>query len=448
MQTLTRFFGKWHKATPAPAMVPGKTKTSYCFMTVAGDPTDLQSEGPQLPSKPTEAELAELEEVIDFAQMKDEDLEEIKEWLKQKEVDLAHPHPEPNYMLEWQGSRFMPTGNLISVSSQKKCGKTTFLTMLSAAILEPESENIKKFLPGLTCNEETKQKMGRKPKVVYIDTEQEASDTDYIYKAVAFLCGWSLHENNERFHVYPIRTTKRKVKTTIARRQAIVAALETYHPDVLIVDGIGDIVSGVNDEEEAYATLDWLATLSSHYNVSIPCVLHENPKDSQTARTATKARGHLGTALGNKTFGTLRPFKRGKGDNAVFTVEFLDNRHKDIDNMKFHIVELEHEGEKLHIPQIITGKEPGLTDINEANVKRWIMDFCKVDGNQDLFPMTKKGAKERIFRNSAGLKGSDILQEAVDFAVKRKLLVKEKNDDRYPKLILSEKLKAELEAQA
>lgn len=66
-QMLTRLFGRRRKATSAPATVQVKTKTNYCFMAVAGDPTDLQSEGPQLPSKPTEAELAELEEVKDFA---------------------------------------------------------------------------------------------------------------------------------------------------------------------------------------------------------------------------------------------------------------------------------------------------------------------------------------------------------------------------------------------
>ena len=61
----------------------------------------------------------------------------------------------------------------------------------------------------------------------------------------------------------------------------------------VVIDGIRDLITSINDETEASNIASKLLKWTEEYNIHIVVVLHENPGSD-------KARGHIGTELMNK----------------------------------------------------------------------------------------------------------------------------------------------------
>lgn len=74
----------------------------------------------------------------------------------------------------------------------------------------------------------------------------------------------------------------------------------------IIIDGVGDFVSDVNDPVECNALTAELQDLAIRYDCPVVAVLHENP-----TQKSGKARGHLGSQLERKAETVLR-LKRKK----------------------------------------------------------------------------------------------------------------------------------------
>ena len=88
-------------------------------------------------------------------------------------------------------------------------------------------------------------------------------------------------------------------------------AIETYKPQVVIIDGVRDLLHDFNDVGESLDTLQLLmdATAASE-ELALIAVLHMN-------EGTDKMRGHLGTELWNKCNTRLECSK----ENGVFTVQ-------------------------------------------------------------------------------------------------------------------------------
>lgn len=67
---------------------------------------------------------------------------------------------------------------------------------------------------------------------------------------------------------------------------------------LVIIDGIADLLGGVNDEESSVALIEELFRLAAIYNTVIICVLHLTP-------SGMKLRGHLGSEVQRKAAGIL-----------------------------------------------------------------------------------------------------------------------------------------------
>ena len=65
-------------------------------------------------------------------------------------------------------------------------------------------------------------------------------------------------------------------------------------PDILIIDGIRDLVSDVNNTDQSSAIETLLLKITDELNNHIHCVIHQNPGTD-------KMRGHLGTSLMQKS---------------------------------------------------------------------------------------------------------------------------------------------------
>ena len=81
------------------------------------------------------------------------------------------------------------------------------------------------------------------------------------------------------------------------RRSLLKEAVERYGPDLVIVDGIRDLVNDINDGVLAQEVMEELLHLATERNCCIVCVLHQN-KGSEDHNL----RGWIGTDLMNKAF--------------------------------------------------------------------------------------------------------------------------------------------------
>ena len=94
------------------------------------------------------------------------------------------------------------------------------------------------------------------------------------------------------FDVFNVRAVEWK-----ERRSLLKEAVTGYEPDLVIVDGIRDLVNDINDGVLAQEVMEELLHLATQQNCCIVCVLHQNK-----ASEDHNLRGWIGTELMNKAF--------------------------------------------------------------------------------------------------------------------------------------------------
>ena len=94
-------------------------------------------------------------------------------------------------------------------------------------------------------------------------------------------------------------------------------------PDLVILDGIRDVVGDINNYTEAQTVLDTLLSIASWSQACIVCVLHQNK-----ALEDKTLRGALGTELQNKSYETYECQK--DPDTRLFMLRQTATRKYDI----------------------------------------------------------------------------------------------------------------------
>lgn len=276
--------------------------------------------------------------------------EEIRdEELRQYWLDPREDYPEPYNMLEYNGVPFSTIGGLQAISGQKKNGKTFVMTQLMAAVLGRNIERTKQYLPGLVCPQRTVDYLGHEPKVLYCDTEMEKLNSAKVLRRVHWLCGWDMKEPNDRLRFLWLRSVKSDTEKPHAKRlRLILAAIESYKPDFVVIDGVRDVMSDFNDNAESSELVLNLMQIATEKKICIWLALHMNPRPRNDDES--KMRGHLGTELGNKVTDTLVSIKNKQGKEVTFKVQQLDARSKDMEDWQYVITD---DAGALGIPKII-----------------------------------------------------------------------------------------------
>jgi len=163
-----------------------------------------------------------------------------------------------------------------------------------------------------------------KRKVLYIDTEQSK---DMVWRAVNRITRQidAKDLNLETLSLRSLNPSQRLEVVELAIKQSEDVGL-------VIIDGISDLVSSINDEEQSTNVSTILMRLSEVYNVHIMVVLHMNKGANNDAR------GHLGTYFQNKAETTLSVEVDTK-DEAVSNVVARFSRDQSIRPFSIRISE-------------------------------------------------------------------------------------------------------------
>ena len=122
--------------------------------------------------------------------------------------------------------------------------------------------------------------------ILFIDTEQ--SDW-HVQKAAKRICSLVGERSPSKLHMYKFRSLSPSERLNYT--EELIA--KTPNLGLVIIDGIRDLITSINDESESCGIASKLLKWSEDYNIHIVTILHENPSND-------KARGHLGTELSNK----------------------------------------------------------------------------------------------------------------------------------------------------
>ena len=343
-------------------------------------------------------------------------------------LDATQDYPEPYYLLEYNGVPFSTLGGIQALSGQKKNGKTFLLAQLMAAVLEPDSQRVKAYLPGLTIPMRTLEYLGHLPVVLYVDTEMEKLNSAKVLRRVHWLCGWAMNQNCDRFHVLRLRgmTDERDANGKVTakayerRYETIKKAIEAIQPDAVFIDGIRDIIGDFNDNAESSTLVGELMAIAESRGICIWNTLHMNPRPKNDDES--KMRGHLGTELGNKITDTLVCIKHKDKGQVWFTVKQDDARGKDMEDWEFVLTDA---AGALGVPQmraVATNQ-----DITDAKVQQ---ERIEADDLFKLYPWNSTGATYtdlEKFLKSKGITSNRRIGRLFDTAKETGIIYKSNN---------------------
>lgn len=152
--------------------------------------------------------------------------------------------------------------------------------------------------------------------VIIFDTEQGKSHVWNILEKIRRLTGHKL----PIYFMRGMAPAERRdfIKNTVK--------FSVKKPKIIVIDGVRDLMSNINDADETTEVIVWLETLLLEYNVHIMEILHLNKTDNN-------ARGHIGSELLNKAQVTIELEKDEK--TGVTIVKCESSREKDFETFSF-----------------------------------------------------------------------------------------------------------------
>lgn len=226
----------------------------------------------------------------------DSRLDQKLELLKQRRFDPAIEPPPFKPVYSLSGIPISTPGNVAVIAAQPKAGKSSFIGALLAASLIPEKAD-------QDClGVEARPNAGRA--IIHFDTEQSPEDHWRMLRRVmqraevSSLPPW--------LHSYCL--TGYTAKECLELVKLGIANASEQHNGVfsIIIDGVADLVSDVNDPTECNALVAELQSLAIQYQASLVSVIHYNPGGNG------KTRGHLGSQLERKAETNLQLEKKGE----------------------------------------------------------------------------------------------------------------------------------------
>lgn len=254
--------------------------------------------------------------------------------MEQARIDYTKELQPPEAALKIRDEIFGTLGNFSLVIGKAKSRKTFLMALIMAACVGfAKKETLfggKHMIEGLLPP--------NKSRVVFVDTEQGEYHVTKVAKRVTRLTHPLEDRKLDNFDVYGAR-----IFQTNERVQIIEEIIETT-PDLglLVIDGVRDIITSINDEEQATYMANKLLKWTEENQIHIITVLHQNKGDFN-------ARGHIGTELINKAETTVSVTPQ-KGEE-VSKVEIEYCRNKAFDPFAFRITD---DG----LPEVVDGWMP------------------------------------------------------------------------------------------
>ena len=347
-------------------------------------------------------ELIEAE--LDLAAMTPQEREEAEhraltlEKLQKIRIRADMNLPPLEFLFNMLDKPCFPRGEVVTVTGKPKSGKTFFLSLLmTAGTADRDVIGIKRATnsPPLKC--------------LWYDTEQcQQSTREIIAERIRPMAAES--EGGFLEEMYDVFNSR---SLDFAERMELLeSAIAQCHPDLVVIDGICDLIRDINDGTTVKAVVEDLMRTAQAYSCCIVCAIHQN-KGAEDRNP----RGWIGTELNNKSF-EVYACELIKPD-IIFSVEQVLSRRYRMNSLFYFVVddngmphhsdgpqtteERSTENKKSYPPM----NEKYIIYVNDAMTVDIRNLFCDVLKNGPLFytPLQQKtmellGCKETGFWNN------------------------------------------------
>jgi len=231
--------------------------------------------------------------------------------------------PKMDFLFRLFGKPCFPRRELVAITGKAKSGKTFVSSMLIACCQQRDV---------LSFHRECETPL----RVLWYDTEQSDESTQDILKnRIMRMTRDSVVRQPTLFDesraeppldIFNVRAVEWK-----HRRSLLVEAVNMCKPDLVIVDGIRDLVNDINDGVLAQEVMEELLHLATEAECCIVCVLHQNKGGEDH-----NLRGWIGTELMNKAFEIYSCEKMMP--QRIFKLEQTQTRKYDIERPMYYEV--------------------------------------------------------------------------------------------------------------
>ena len=346
----------------------------------------------KLPPLPTAEEVKEQQEGLNFLVGDNWMYDEVEPYL----LDFREPYKPPRYTLSWKGIPFAPLGGIHNITGQSGNGKTMTIAQFMATILCGEYGQLKYELSQEIQN----------PRVLYIDTEMEKDNTIAVKNRVLSMAGRDINGQYDDFVIVMLRDVAEVpeldkngkpildkhgrpvfVNPAVVRWRMTLKAIWQFKPTAVFIDGLLDVVADFNDNIECQELIFKCMKVASHYDISLWCILHQNPGGE-------KMVGHLGSFLERKVTDVIQTSKKKSETTGEITFEVKQKkaRSRDFDDWKFRVLPVDSWGMPEQIVSSPTERATG--DPIEV-VERWFREAK----DRVEWPANRKTIKEVIIRD-------------------------------------------------
>lgn len=183
------------------------------------------------PIPKTEELAATIHETAGQPAPADDRTAELLSKLEQSLIGANEAIEPEEFLFSWRGVEFMPRRNIVSLKAPAKSGKTFALTAFALAFLNGDYFGLKSQAQA----EEV---------LLFVDTEQSRNDTRKVLKRITA----QTTSSGERAAVLNVRNIPAKDRLPLIDLQ-----VKTQRPALIIVDGIADLIPGMdyNDQDAA-----------------------------------------------------------------------------------------------------------------------------------------------------------------------------------------------------
>ena len=252
--------------------------------------------------------------------------------LEQLRITRDKKLPDMQFLFRIFGKPCFPRGELVAVTGKAKSGKTLFTSMLMACCVCDEVLQVQRPFediddtwqcPPIRC--------------LWYDTEQsEQSTQDILRHRILPMAGLLTEEGKGRkeedfYDIFNVRSLYYEERLRLFEK-----AVRKYRPDLLLLDGVRDLLADINDGVKAQEIVERLMKLAQETNCCLVCVLHQN-KGAEDRNL----RGWIGTELMNKAF-EVYSCEKVKPEN-IFVVEQTHTRKYDLEGLMFFRMDTETE---------------------------------------------------------------------------------------------------------
>ena len=178
------------------------------------------------------------------------------------------PFKEP--LISINEASILTATNISCIIAQAGYGKSSVCEAILSKVIHPACDGL-----GFNVSDKIN-------KAVYIDCERTRNDTHASFERALRRAKVT---DSDKIILANIRLANLKERFKI-----IIDLVEEFKPELLIIDGAGDLAADTNNNAESNDIKFWLRTLAEKYTLSILTTLHPNPNTE-------KARGHLGSEL-------------------------------------------------------------------------------------------------------------------------------------------------------